>query len=90
MTSNIVESMNAANKAARDLSVATLVEFLQCFVQKWHWKHKQDASFTRTEVAPKLTNMLKDNYIIGLRMRVSDFDILVENFKNNRICYSCY
>ena len=34
LTSNIAESMNAANKAARNLPVATLVECLRCLVQK--------------------------------------------------------
>ena len=34
LTSNIAESMNAANKAARDLPVATLIECLRCLVQK--------------------------------------------------------
>ena len=63
--------MNAANKTARDLSVATLVECLRCLIQKWHWKHKQDAMVTRTELTPKPTNVLKDNYITSLRMQVS-------------------
>ena len=34
LTSNRTESMNAANKIARDLPVDTLVECLRCFVQK--------------------------------------------------------
>ena len=32
LTSNIAESMNVINKAVRNLSVATLVECLQCLV----------------------------------------------------------
>ena len=84
LTSNIAESMKVANKAARDLPIATLVECFRCLVQKWHWKYKQDATFTRTELAPKPINMLKDNYVTGLRMQVCDFDII--KIVNNLTC----
>ena len=75
LTSNIAKSMNATNKVAKDLPVATLVECLRCLVQKWHWKHKQDTTFIRAQLARKPTNMLKENYITGSRMQVSYFII---------------
>ena len=55
-------------KAAGDLPVTTLFKCLRCLVQKWHWKHKQDTTFIKTELVPKLTCKLKDNYVTGLRM----------------------
>ncbi|XP_050208954.1 uncharacterized protein LOC126659644 [Mercurialis annua] len=71
MTSNIAESMNAAIKAARELPVATLLEYLRFLTQKWTYTNRNAAICTMTKLTSKAENDLRDNYAISLRMKAS-------------------
>ncbi|XP_050222638.2 uncharacterized protein LOC126672724 [Mercurialis annua] len=71
MTSNIAESMNAAIKAARELPVATLLEYLRFLTQKWTYTNRNAAICTMTKLTSKAENNLRDNYAISLRMKAS-------------------
>lgn len=68
MTSNTEKSMNAINKAARQLPIASLVECLRSLLQNWIWKHKQEAGLTKTKLAKKLETKLTENFLVGLKM----------------------
>ncbi|XP_075091477.1 uncharacterized protein LOC142171689 [Nicotiana tabacum] len=43
MTSNITESVNAANKHARDLTIVNLLDFMTTLIQKWIYTNRKDA-----------------------------------------------
>ncbi|PON58068.1 Zinc finger, PMZ-type [Trema orientale] len=70
MTSNIAESMNAANNAARHLLVTPLVECLRSLTQNWSWKHKSEALALGTKLATKPNKILTQNYVESTRMKV--------------------
>ncbi|XP_050207640.1 uncharacterized protein LOC126657059 [Mercurialis annua] len=77
MTSNIVESMNPVNKAARSLPVCALLAFLRATIQDWHHKYRTLAKSTTSILTRKADENLKKNYIASLPLKVvplNDFD----------------
>ncbi|XP_060974268.1 uncharacterized protein LOC115695506 [Cannabis sativa] len=52
MTSNISESLNAANLAARELLITTLLECLRALVQQWTHTNRTKAHNTFTKLSP--------------------------------------
>ncbi|XP_050225506.1 uncharacterized protein LOC126674981 [Mercurialis annua] len=70
MTSNIAESFNAAIKSARELPVATLLEYLRVLVQEWSYKNRNIASYTMTKLTNKAEEALRENYSLARRMKV--------------------
>ncbi|POO01988.1 hypothetical protein TorRG33x02_022800 [Trema orientale] len=72
MTSNIAESMNTANNAARHLPVALLVECLRSLTQNWAWKHKSKALALGTNLATKPNKILTQNYVESTRMKIDE------------------
>ncbi|XP_055962166.1 uncharacterized protein LOC130015647 [Mercurialis annua] len=71
MTSNIAESFNAAIKSARELPVATLLEYLRVLVQEWSYKNRNIASYTMTKLTNKAEEALRENYSLARRMMVT-------------------
>ncbi|XP_050238390.1 uncharacterized protein LOC126687878 [Mercurialis annua] len=69
MTSNIAESMNAANKAARDLPVTTLLEYLRSLIQNWSYTNRTIAASTFTKLTNRAEEQLRENYSYSLRMK---------------------
>ncbi|XP_019242054.1 PREDICTED: uncharacterized protein LOC109222107, partial [Nicotiana attenuata] len=53
MTSNIAESINAANKDARELPVMRLLEYMTNLLQQWNNKNRKSAMETSTELGEK-------------------------------------
>ncbi|XP_050229457.1 uncharacterized protein LOC126678608 [Mercurialis annua] len=70
MTSNIAESINASIKAARELPVATLLEYLRRLVQNWSFKNRDVALYTGTKLSTRAEEALRDNYATAQRMQV--------------------
>ncbi|XP_060960706.1 uncharacterized protein LOC115723905 [Cannabis sativa] len=70
MTSNIVESLNSANLAARELSITTLLECLRALVQQWTHTNRTKAQNTFTTLAPPAEQMLLDSYTYSLNLEV--------------------
>ncbi|XP_050211591.1 protein FAR1-RELATED SEQUENCE 5-like [Mercurialis annua] len=71
MTSYTAESMNAAIKAARELPVVTLLEYLRFLTQKWTYTNRNAAICTMTKLTSKAENDLRDNYAISLKIKAS-------------------
>ncbi|XP_062118413.1 uncharacterized protein LOC133832038 [Humulus lupulus] len=64
MTSNIVESINAALKAARTLPITTMMEGLRSLVQKWVWKNGNEANGTFTQVTTDTETVFPVNILL--------------------------
>ena len=71
MTSNIAESLNAVNVAARDLPITLLLDYLRSLIQDWFFKHRSIALGTYTTLTPKYHNLLEENYIGCCSFKVS-------------------
>ncbi|PON53337.1 hypothetical protein TorRG33x02_305660, partial [Trema orientale] len=69
MTSNTAESINAPNKAAKQLPIAPLLECLRNLTQKRFWENKNEALATKTKVLEKTNNIVTDNYILSMKMK---------------------
>ncbi|CAA0822297.1 Unknown protein, partial [Striga hermonthica] len=67
MTSNVVESINAAIRTVRDLPITTLLEALREMQQRWNVANKDEAKGTFTTLAKKPHSMLETNYKIAAR-----------------------
>ncbi|KAM6543114.1 hypothetical protein CsatB_007561 [Cannabis sativa] len=70
MTSNISESLNAANLAARELPITTLLECLRALVQKWTHTNRKKAHNIFTKLAPPGEDILLKNYTYSLNLEV--------------------
>ncbi|XP_070028604.1 uncharacterized protein [Nicotiana sylvestris] len=70
MTSNIAESINAANKDARELPVMRLLEYMTNLLQQWNNKNRKFAMETSTELGKKYDKLLRENLIAPERMTV--------------------
>ncbi|XP_055806947.1 uncharacterized protein LOC129875706 [Solanum dulcamara] len=63
MTSNIVESVNASNKYARELPVIDLQDFMTNMVQRWDYTNGNAAKFENITLTNKYEALLKDSKI---------------------------
>uniref|UniRef100_A0A1S3Y989 SWIM-type domain-containing protein n=1 Tax=Nicotiana tabacum TaxID=4097 RepID=A0A1S3Y989_TOBAC len=70
MTSNIAESMNSTNKAARDLSIHNLLDYLMKLVASWNNTNRNRAMATGTTLSTKYEILLRDRIIASRRMTV--------------------
>ncbi|XP_070010392.1 uncharacterized protein [Nicotiana sylvestris] len=70
MTSNIAESVNAANKHARDLPVVNLLDFMTTLIQKWNYTNRKDAVESFMKIGAKYEKILADNTILSQAMTV--------------------
>ncbi|XP_019246403.1 PREDICTED: uncharacterized protein LOC109226055 [Nicotiana attenuata] len=70
MTSNITESVNAANKHARDLPVVNLLDFMTTLIQKWNYTNQKDAVESFMKIGAKYEKILSDNTILSQTMTV--------------------
>ncbi|XP_070002290.1 uncharacterized protein [Nicotiana sylvestris] len=70
MTSNIAESVNAANKHARDLPVVNLLDFMTTLIQKWNYTNRKDAVESFMKIGAKYEKILVDNTILSQTMTV--------------------
>ncbi|XP_019242081.1 PREDICTED: uncharacterized protein LOC109222135 [Nicotiana attenuata] len=70
MTSNIAESINAANKDARELPVMRLLEYMTNLLQQWNNKNRKSAMETSTELGEKYDKLLRENLIASEQMMV--------------------
>ncbi|XP_075088602.1 uncharacterized protein LOC107799052 [Nicotiana tabacum] len=70
MTSNIAESINAANKDARELPVMQLPEYMTNLLQQWNNKNRKSAMETSTELGKKYDKLLRENLIASEQMMV--------------------
>nr|XP_016465010.1 PREDICTED: uncharacterized protein LOC107787909 [Nicotiana tabacum] len=70
MTSNIAESVNAANKHARDLPVVNLLDFMTTLIQKWNYTNRKDAVESFMKIGAKYEKILADNTILSQTMTV--------------------
>ncbi|XP_050205775.1 uncharacterized protein LOC126655583 [Mercurialis annua] len=70
MTSNIAESINASLKAARELPISTLLEYVRRLVQEWTYKNRNIALSTGTKLTNRAENELRENYATSMTMKV--------------------
>ncbi|KAM6574976.1 hypothetical protein CsatA_023303 [Cannabis sativa] len=61
MTSNIAESLNAANITARELPITTLMESLRALIQQWTYTNRNKAQKTTPTAEKKLVNNFVDS-----------------------------
>ncbi|XP_022845351.1 uncharacterized protein LOC111368352 [Olea europaea var. sylvestris] len=59
MTSNIVESVNAVTKVAKDYPIVFLLESLRQTVQNWFCKHRDEAHGNFTMLTSKFENVMR-------------------------------
>ena len=60
LTSNIVESINAVTKAAKNYPIEAPLESLRQMVQSWFCKNRDDAQGTFTKLATKYEKLLRE------------------------------
>ncbi|XP_022891856.1 uncharacterized protein LOC111406707 [Olea europaea var. sylvestris] len=60
MTSNIVESVNAVTKSAKNYPILALLESLRQILQSWFCRHKEDAQGTFTTLSSKYEKKMRE------------------------------
>nr|XP_016514458.1 PREDICTED: uncharacterized protein LOC107831224 [Nicotiana tabacum] len=90
MTSNIAESINAANKDARELPVMRLLEYMTNLLQQWNNKNRKSAMETSTELDEKYDKFLRENLIASEKMTVrpatDQLYTVLEGVRRNIVC----
>ncbi|XP_019267721.1 PREDICTED: uncharacterized protein LOC109245003 [Nicotiana attenuata] len=90
MTSNIAESINAANKDARELPVMRLLEHMTNLLQQWNNKNRKSVKETSTELGEKYDKILRENLIASEQMTVrpatEQLYTVFEGVRRNIIC----
>ncbi|XP_019235580.1 PREDICTED: uncharacterized protein LOC109215911 [Nicotiana attenuata] len=90
MTSNIAESINAANKDARELPVMRLLEYMTNLLQQWNNKNIKSAMETSTELGKKYDKLLRENLIASEQMTVrpatEKLYTVFEGVRRNIVC----
>ncbi|XP_075098988.1 uncharacterized protein LOC142175881 [Nicotiana tabacum] len=71
MTSNIMESINAVLKAARELPVLPLLEYIRQLIGRWNVTNQKSAIESFTDLGGKYDTMLMDNLELSYRMKVT-------------------
>ncbi|XP_047250141.1 uncharacterized protein LOC107876944 [Capsicum annuum] len=70
MTSNIAESLNSANRDARDLPIKKFLQFMMDLVIRWNNEHRQHSEATFTELGNKYNIIMRENLILSNKMKV--------------------
>ncbi|XP_062075336.1 uncharacterized protein LOC133779381 [Humulus lupulus] len=76
MISNIAASINAALKAARNLPIDILVEYLGSLVQKWVWNNSNNANESFTKVSIATENELTHDIVSKIKYEVFPFNTI--------------
>ncbi|XP_070049080.1 uncharacterized protein [Nicotiana tomentosiformis] len=69
MTSNIVESLNAVTKDARELPVVQLLEYMRTLLERWTNEKLLNTKSTFTYLGKKYNKELEDNRTLSQKMR---------------------
>nr|XP_016442394.1 PREDICTED: uncharacterized protein LOC107767813 [Nicotiana tabacum] len=69
MTSNIAESINAALKAARELPVLPMLEYIRQLIGRWNITNQKNAIESFTDLWKKYDTMLMDNIKLSHLMK---------------------
>ncbi|XP_022848832.1 uncharacterized protein LOC111371157 [Olea europaea var. sylvestris] len=88
MTSNIVESVNAITKAAKNYPIVFLLESLQQTVQNWFYKHRDEAHGTFTMLTSKFESVMRrmSSELRNLRKYACDYIIGVCDMEYMNVC----
>ncbi|XP_022875814.1 uncharacterized protein LOC111394295 [Olea europaea var. sylvestris] len=96
MTSNIVESVNAVTKSAKNYPIIALLESLRQILQSWFCRHKEDVQGTFTTLSSKYEKKMREMSTDMRNLRVSPinqatFSVSGESFSfvvdiENRTC----
>ncbi|XP_050229196.1 uncharacterized protein LOC126678336 [Mercurialis annua] len=70
LTSNTIESFNAAVNRTRELPVTMLMEYLRNLVQRWSCKNKNLAKGTFTKLSTKYETIFRENYLESMELKV--------------------
>uniref|UniRef100_A0A1U7VHS0 Uncharacterized protein LOC104213571 n=1 Tax=Nicotiana sylvestris TaxID=4096 RepID=A0A1U7VHS0_NICSY len=70
MTSNIVESLNAVTKEARELQIFDLLEYMRTFLERWTKEKLLKAKGTFTYLGYKFNKELEKNSTLSQKLRV--------------------
>nr|XP_016487096.1 PREDICTED: uncharacterized protein LOC107807259 [Nicotiana tabacum] len=73
VTSNIAESINAALKAARELPVLPLLEYIRQLIGRWNVTNQKNAIESFIDLGKKYNTMLMDNLELSHRMKDISF-----------------
>ncbi|XP_062075608.1 uncharacterized protein LOC133779694 [Humulus lupulus] len=85
MTSNIVESLNAATMAARKVPATTLLECFCGLLQDWTYTNRKLAQKTMRRLTPVAEQALTNNFVYSLRLTVKPAnEYLFEVFKEDK------
>ncbi|XP_019252840.1 PREDICTED: uncharacterized protein LOC109231648 [Nicotiana attenuata] len=71
LTSNIAESINAALKAARELPVLPLLDYIRKLIRRWNVTNLKNAVESFTDLGKKYDTMLMDNLELSQQMKVT-------------------
>ncbi|XP_070008566.1 uncharacterized protein LOC107791126 [Nicotiana tabacum] len=69
MTSNIGESINTTLKAARELPVSSLLEYIRQLIGRWNVINQKKAIESFTDFGKKYDTMLMDNLELSHQMK---------------------
>ncbi|KAM6541244.1 hypothetical protein CsatB_005691 [Cannabis sativa] len=87
MTSNIAESINAANKAARNLPITLMLECIRSVVQKWVWTNGNEANGTFTAISSEAEAVLRENYLKSTKFEVRQCNTIFSEVIEERGTY---
>ncbi|XP_070047075.1 uncharacterized protein [Nicotiana tomentosiformis] len=73
MTSNIAESINAVLKAARELLVLPLLEYIRQLIGRWNITNQKNAIESFTDLGKKYDTMLMDNLELSHRIKALQY-----------------
>ena len=92
MTSNIAESLNSTIKNARELPITTLLEYLRGLMQEWTSTNKNIALSTFTKLGKKPEEILNQNYMKSLKLKVSskNFSSIIDIIIITKCCFFAF
>nr|XP_016458957.1 PREDICTED: uncharacterized protein LOC107782581 [Nicotiana tabacum] len=72
MTSNIAESINAALKAAKELPVLPLLDYIRKLIRRWNVTNLKNTTESVTDLGKKYNTMLMDNLELSHQMKLDE------------------
>ncbi|XP_016549923.1 uncharacterized protein LOC107849879 [Capsicum annuum] len=70
MISNIAESLNSANREARELPVKKLLQFMMDLVMTWNNRNRMNAQATFIKLGNKYNTIMRENLFLSDKMKV--------------------
>ncbi|XP_047250116.1 uncharacterized protein LOC124885898 [Capsicum annuum] len=70
MTLNIAESLNSANRDARDLPIKKFQQFMIDLVMRWNNEHRPHSEAAFIELKNKYNILMRENHILSDKMKV--------------------